>query len=59
MKATVAHFAARFKEPSSWAGLTGLALLLGVHLDPGFAQSLGLAGAGLAGIVAFFLPEGK
>lgn len=47
----------RFKEPSSWAGLAGLAGLIGVHLDPGLAQSLAYLGAGLAGVLAFFVPE--
>jgi hypothetical protein len=55
----LAHLAARFKEPSSWAGLTGLAALVGLHLDPGLAQSVVFVGAGVAGIVAFFVPEKK
>lgn len=57
MKPVIAHLAARFSEPSSWAGLMGGAALLGIHLDPGLMQSITFVGAGAAGIVAFFLPE--
>lgn len=59
MKPLIAHLAARLKEPSSWAGLTGLALVVGIHLDPSLAQALAFTGAGVAGVVAFFVPEGK
>ena len=58
-KVIIARLANRFREPSSWAGLTGLFLLLGLHVDPGLVQSVSLAGAGVAGIVSFFLPEKK
>jgi hypothetical protein len=57
MLQVLAHLAARFKEPSSWAGLAGLAALVGVHLDPSFAQSIAYIGAGVAGVVAFAVPE--
>ena len=56
-KATIAKLAARFKEPSSWAGIGALAMLAGVHLDPSMTQSIMYVGAGVAGIVAFFIPE--
>jgi hypothetical protein len=57
MEEAISHLAARFKEPSSWAGLTGIALMLHISVDPGILQSGSLIGAGIAGIVAFFLPE--
>ena len=49
----------RFSEPSSWAGLACLAAVAGVHLDPGMTQSIVYIGAGLAGLAAFLIPEGK
>lgn len=49
--------ALRFKEPSSWAGLAGVAALIGLNLDPGVANGIALAGAGVASIVAILLPE--
>jgi len=57
--ATIAHIAARFKEPSSWAGIAGLLGVVGIHLDPGMANSVMLIGAGIAGVIAFLMPEKK
>ena len=45
----------RFKEPSSWAGLGGFAALVGVT-QPVYA-AIALTGAGLCGLLSFFLPE--
>ena len=56
-KSLVAHLAARLKEPSSWAGLGAVFMLVGVHLDPGLLQSIVYVGTGIAGVVAFFVPE--
>lgn len=53
----LSQLAERFKEPSSWAGLAGLASILGVNLDPGLSHSIALVGAGIAGLIAFFVPE--
>jgi hypothetical protein len=39
--------------------MAGLLVLLGMKLDPGLVQSIATAGASMAGIVAFFLPEKK
>jgi hypothetical protein len=47
----------RFKEPSSWAGLAAFLGVIGVQLDSGLVESITFAGAGVAGIVAFFLPD--
>lgn len=49
--------ALRFREPSSWAGITGLVAIVGYHLDPGLAQAITFIGAGIAGFIAFFIPE--
>lgn len=57
--ATLSHVAARFKEPSSWAGLAPLLVLLGLHLDPGVIQDVVYIGTGAAGLLAFFLKEAK
>ena len=57
MKSTISGLAARFSEPSSWAALGGLLLMVHINVDPGLLKSIGLAGAGLSGILAFFLPE--
>lgn len=53
------NLAERFKEPSSWAGLASIALMFGVHIDPGLMKSIVSAGVGIAGLVAFFVPEGE
>ncbi len=57
MKTIIAMLARRFKEPSSWAGIAGLAVSLGYHLDPSVSQSITFVGAGIAGLIAFFVPE--
>lgn len=55
------NFIARFKEPSSWAGIAVLINVLGplVGLPPGGADVLVQAGAGVAAAVAFFMAEKK
>lgn len=47
----------RLKEPSSWAAIFAALAAVGVSLDPGLIQNITAAGAGVAGLVAFFLPE--
>lgn len=49
--------AARFKEPSSWAGLAAFLAIVGVNLDTGVVESIAYIGAGTAGLLAFFLPD--
>ena len=53
----IAAIARRLREPSSWAGLSGLLALFGVHLAPDFLQSIILIGAGAAGVISIFVPE--
>jgi len=48
----------RLKEPSTWAALFTALAALGVSLDPGMIQNITAAGAGVAGLLAFFMPEG-
>jgi hypothetical protein len=49
----------RFSEPSSWAVIfTGLTAI-GVTTTPGIAQNIALVGAGLAGLLGIFIPEGE
>jgi len=47
----------RFKEPSSYAALTGVLALVGINVDPGLMQQISTALAALAGIAGFFLKE--
>lgn len=58
MKA-VLSIANRFKEPSSWAGLSGIAAMLGVSAPSPVIQSISFVGAGICGLIAFFVPESK
>ncbi len=51
--------ASRFKEPSSWAGLAGILALVGLSVDGAIVEAVTYIGAGLAGLVAVFLPEAK
>jgi len=50
--------AKRLKEPSSWAAIFAALAAVGLNLDPGLIQNITAAGAGVSGLVAFFLPEG-
>ncbi len=45
----------RLREPSTWAGLSALGLLIGV--PPGTFDAAGQIIAGLSGLAAIFLPE--
>jgi len=47
----------RLKEPSTWAALFTALAAVGLSLDAGLIQTITAAGAGVAGLVAFFLPE--
>jgi len=49
--------AARFKEPSSWAGLAMGATMLGMNVNPGILQGVTYIGAGICSILAIVLPE--
>lgn len=56
-KAVISGLANRFKEPSSWAGLGTLIALAGLNMSPielGYIVNIGV---GVAGLVAFFMPE--
>ena len=50
--------AKRLKEPSSWGAIFAALAALGINLDPGLMQNITAAGAGVSGLIAFFLPEG-
>ncbi len=49
----------RFKEASSWAGLSVLLALFGVNLPPGALEAIIQLLAALAGTAAVFVPEAK
>lgn len=53
------QLAARFKEPSSWAGIAGIMAIFGVHLDPGILNAIIVFMAGFAGLLAVIIPEKK
>lgn len=45
----------RLKEPSTWAGLAGLAVLFGTSVEE--ASAVAHAVGAVAGLVAVFMPE--
>ena len=55
------EIAKRFKEPSSWAGISMLLTLAAPHigLTAEAAQAVVHAGVGVAGLLAVVLPESK
>jgi len=48
----------RLQEPSSWAGISAALIVFGINIDPSLWQKIVMAGSGLAGLAAFFVPEG-
>ena len=48
----------RLREPSSWAAIFAALAAVGLNLDPGLIQNITAAGAGVSGLLAFFIPEG-
>jgi hypothetical protein len=50
-------FIKRLKEPSTWAGLAALGVLLGG--DPAKADAVQTLGVALAGLIAVFMPESR
>jgi hypothetical protein len=50
---------ARFTEPSSWSPIGGVLLMLGINAPGPVLASVGYIGAGICGLLAFFLPEGS
>lgn len=57
MLSLVSSLADRFKEPSSWSVIFTTLAAVGVTVPSGLTQSLALGGAGIAGILGFFLAE--
>lgn len=49
----------RLKEPSSWSAIAAILVLFNVTVPEDLWGYVVWAGAGLAGIAAFFLKEGK
>ncbi len=47
----------RIREPSTWAGIAALGLLIG--LPPGTVEAVGQIVGGVAALGAIFLPEGE
>ena len=51
------YFLKRIREPSTWAGLSALGLLVG--LPPGSVELAGQVVMGVGGLAAIFLSEKK
>lgn len=51
-----AEIIARLREPSTWAGLSGLLVLLGVNVEA--VQAVAQVGAGIAALAAVIVREG-
>lgn len=49
----------RFREPSSWAGMSVMLALAGVNLPDGGEEAIAQLLAGLAAVVSVFIPEQK
>lgn len=49
--------ATRLKEPSTWAGLTGILAVININLDPGWIDQISFWGAIVAGALATGLAE--
>lgn len=48
----------RLKEPSTWSAIFTALAAVGISMPEGLAQLVIGAGAGVAALLAFFLPEG-
>jgi hypothetical protein len=49
------NFVNRFKEPSTWAGISALGLIFGLPM--GTLEAVGQIVGGVAALVAIFVPE--
>jgi len=49
----------RFKEPSSYAALTGVLAMVGVIIPNDLWQSVVMVCCGLSGVIGFFMKEKK
>ena len=56
-KGTLAWIKARFKEPTTWAGITLAFGLAGYTISPELAEAIGMAGAGVIAAILIFLKE--
>lgn len=53
------EYAARLKEPSTWAGIAIILALFGVDLAPEQSQVIVQSGAGIGALLAIILGEKK
>lgn len=51
------YLVARLRESATWATITALLGIAGLHLSDPTIQAITAAGTGLAGLVAILLPE--
>jgi len=47
----------RFKEPSSYAALSGVLAMVGVVIPSDLWQSIVMLGCGISGVLGFFMKE--
>lgn len=47
----------KFAQPSSWAGIAGLVLVIAPNVPSAVMQSVVSVGAGICALLAFFLDE--
>lgn len=53
----MSYVLARLREPSSYSGVAAALASIGIAVPSPLVQALALLGAGLAGLIAFFLPD--
>lgn len=53
----MSYLIARFREPSTYAGIAALLASLGVSVPAPWVQAVSAVGVALAGAAALFLPE--
>lgn len=47
----------KFAQPSSWAGITGMIAVLAPAIPQGMLQNIAIVGAGICGLIAFWMNE--
>lgn len=57
MNPVIRMFVNRFKEPSSWAGFSSFAAVVGITTP--LYGAIALTGSGVCALIAFLLPESK
>lgn len=56
MKA-LTYILARLREPTTWAGITGLVSAVGISISPDLAKEIGVAGTAVVGVILTILKD--